>query len=351
MKTITCRIVISCALFFSFFIFSSFVHANYNEGQREISQGNYKSAFNKFLVGASKGDPKAQNALGELYLNGRGTTKNPKKALIWFKFAANSENKKAFKNLSFMYANGVGVDKNPLESSKWFKKYQDAESTTRQETLAIDSAKRNLKRKTIKVQNTQKNRIQNLLNTYNKLALNDARIYGQKMLKASIDCESLISKSEKGSWGSKNWASKCYDSFWNIADVSKDGKLSKAEITRAYRLTIKWLLLEISEKKILGEKGIPKSLMPSIDAILQVFMPLATELVFLNYDFNGNRSLDKSEATYDFKPKEQILYARNMIKLIIDYKSLTPSELAPLMEEFQELQKFFKMLNNLEKLK
>ena len=347
MNTISFKIFVPAILFFSLFFFTNLVSASYKEGQREISRGNFKSAFNKFLQGASEGDSKAQNALGELYLNGKGTSKNPKKALIWFKFAANGGSKKAFKNLSFMYANGIGVDKNPLESSKWFKKYQDAESTTRQETLAIDSAKRNLKRKTIKVQNTQKNRIQNLLDTYNKLALNDARIYGQKMLKASIDCEALILKSEKGSWGSKNWASKCYDSFWNIADVSKDGKLSKAEITRAYRLTIKWLLLEISEKKLLGEKGIPKSIMPSIDAILQVFMPLATELVFLNYDFNGNRSLDKPEATYDFKPKEQILYARNMIKLIIDYKSLTPSELGPLMKEFQELQKFFEMLEKL----
>ena len=347
MKTITCRIVISCALFFSFFIFSSFVHANYNEGQREISQGNYKSAFNKFLVGASKGDPKAQNALGELYLNGRGTTKNPKKALIWFKFAANSGNKKAFKNLSFMYANGVGVDKNPLESSKWFKKYQDAESTKRQETLAIDSARRNLERKNIKVQNTQNNRIQNFLDTFNKLALKDAKIYGQKILKASNDCEALILKSEKGSWGSKNWASDCYDSFWAIADISKDGKLSKAELTRAYRLSTKWLLLEISEKKLLGKEGIPKSIIPSIDGILQIFLPLATELVFLNYDFNGNRSLDKSEATYDIKPKEQILYARNLIKLIKDYKSLTTSELAPLMKEFKELQEFFEILEKL----
>lgn len=347
MKTITCRIVISCALFFSFFIFSSFVHANYNEGQREISQGNYKSAFNKFLVGASKGDPKAQNALGELYLNGRGTTKNPKKALIWFKFAANSGNKKAFKNLSFMYANGVGVDKNPLESSKWFKKYQDAESTTRQETLAIDSAKRNLKRKTIKVQNTQKNRIQNLLDTYSDLALKDARIHGQKILKASNDCEVLILKYKKGSWGSKNWASDCYDSFWKITDISKDGKLSKAELTRGYRLTIKWLLLEISEKKLLGKKGIPKSVMPSIDGIMVLFMPLATELAFLNYDFNGDRSLDKFELTYDIKPKEQILYVRNLINLIKDYKSLTPSELRPLMKEFKELQEFFEILEKL----
>ena len=80
---------------------------------------------------------------------------------------------------------------------------------------------------------------------------------------------------------------------------------------------------------------------------MQIFLPLATELVFLNYDFNGNRSLDKSEATYDIQPKEQILYARNLIKLIKDYKSLTPSELAPLMKEFQELQKFFEMLEKL----
>ena len=36
-----------------------------------------------------------------------------------------------------------------------------------------------------------------------------------------------------------------------------------------------------------------------------------------------------------------------MIKLIIDYKSLTPSELGPLMKEFQELQKFFEMLEKL----
>ena len=200
MKTFLLRIFVSSFLFLSLITFTSLVDASYKEGQREISRGNFKSAFNKFLEGASKGDPKSQNALGELYLNGKGTSKNPKKALIWFKFSANAGNKKAYKNLSFMYAKGIGVDKNPLESSKWFKKYQDAESTIRQETLAIDSARRNLKRKNIKTQNTQKNRIQNWLDAYNKIAIYDAKIYGQKILKASADCEALILKYEKGSW-------------------------------------------------------------------------------------------------------------------------------------------------------
>ena len=111
MNTILFRIFFLSFLFFSLFTFTNLVEASYTEGQREISRGNFKSAFNKFLEGASKGDPKAQNALGELYLKGKGTSKNPKKALIWFKFAANAGNKKAYKNLSFMYAKGIGVDK------------------------------------------------------------------------------------------------------------------------------------------------------------------------------------------------------------------------------------------------
>ncbi len=90
MKIVLYRIVLTFFLTFFIFTLNSSVSANYKEGQREVTRGNFKSAFNKFLEGASKGNPKAQNALGELYLNGKGTSKNPKKALIWFKFAANA---------------------------------------------------------------------------------------------------------------------------------------------------------------------------------------------------------------------------------------------------------------------
>ncbi len=65
---------------------------------------------------AGKGDAKAQNDLGDLYLHGRGVEKNPAEAVKWFQKAARARNAKALTTLGDCYLAGDGVGKDHEEA-------------------------------------------------------------------------------------------------------------------------------------------------------------------------------------------------------------------------------------------
>ena len=83
-------------------------------------------AFNYFKIAAEGGQVNSQTALGECYLNGKGTAQNYSEALKWFtKAAVDYGNENAMFYLGLMSVNGYGTSKNPSEGAKWYNRAFD----------------------------------------------------------------------------------------------------------------------------------------------------------------------------------------------------------------------------------
>ncbi len=110
--------------FFIFAIFSLFVpgiaHADLATANNAYAQGNFQTAFQEFQALADKGDGFAQNRLGMLYRDGKGTEQDHKAATIWFQKAAEDGAISAYGNLGQAYEEGIGVAQDYVLAFKWY---------------------------------------------------------------------------------------------------------------------------------------------------------------------------------------------------------------------------------------
>ncbi len=74
---------------------------------------------------ANQGEAEAQNALGEMYAQGRGVPKDNAAAVSWYRKAADQGYASAQSNLGVIYYVGVGVPKDYAAAVSWFRKAAD----------------------------------------------------------------------------------------------------------------------------------------------------------------------------------------------------------------------------------
>ena len=100
----------------------------------------------------------------------------------------------------------------------------------------------------------------------------------------------------------------CINGFWKIADVSGDGQLSVAEITRILRIVSGKFAHEDYSKEyqkfqIALTKGGPKIPPESEEAIVVLGIattgPILSHAIVANFDYNDNGLLSKSEVLHD----------------------------------------------------
>ena len=72
------------------------------------------------LQAAERGDAKAQNQLGEMYMHGQGVPQNAATAVQWFRKAAAQNHVGAQNSLGALYASGQGVPQNYREAAQWY---------------------------------------------------------------------------------------------------------------------------------------------------------------------------------------------------------------------------------------
>jgi hypothetical protein len=85
-------------------------------------RADYKTALKVWLPAAERGDPEAQNAVGEIFERGLGTTPNEELAAIWYRRAAEQGYKAAQVNIATLYETGRGVPKDSLVALNWYRK-------------------------------------------------------------------------------------------------------------------------------------------------------------------------------------------------------------------------------------
>ncbi|MEW5703491.1 MAG: tetratricopeptide repeat protein [Pseudomonadota bacterium] len=114
MRTLFFRIAAICLLL------PGIAHAGLKEAGEAYDLGNYQIAFQAFQSLAETGNGLAQNRLGELYRDGKGTKKSPKEAATWFEKAAEAGTINAYANLARMYEEGLGVEQDRVQAFKWY---------------------------------------------------------------------------------------------------------------------------------------------------------------------------------------------------------------------------------------
>lgn len=73
------------------------------------------------LVAAMNGDVESMFDLAWLYQNGKGVVHDSKKALYWLKKAANCHDPRAMDAYGMLYMQGRIVDKDPYQAKQWFE--------------------------------------------------------------------------------------------------------------------------------------------------------------------------------------------------------------------------------------
>jgi TPR repeat protein len=93
---------------------------NLEDAIEAFNFGDFKKAFELYLIEAKNGNASAQTNLGTLYAIGKGVPKDDKEAVKWFHKAALQGEVIAQSNLGAHYAKGQGVSKDDKEAVKWF---------------------------------------------------------------------------------------------------------------------------------------------------------------------------------------------------------------------------------------
>lgn len=89
---------------------------------------------------------------------------------------------------------------------------------------------------------------------------------------------------------------KCAAQFWNFADLTGDNKLTVAEITRVFRLVV-----EQQSRQSAGQPAAAVAPVDPLEAVAMTFLvgPVGAELVIDNFDYNGNRTIEREELFAD----------------------------------------------------
>jgi len=91
-------------------------------GLKAYEAGDYATALKEFLPLAEAGQPSAQAAIGQMYLDGHGLPKDPAQAAIWLEKAASGGNARARAQIGALYATGTGVQQDEMKASYWLLK-------------------------------------------------------------------------------------------------------------------------------------------------------------------------------------------------------------------------------------
>lgn len=91
-------------------------------------EGDYvwDARFQAALTKAAVGEAKDQYELGEMYLNGRGTPRDPSEALVWLLKAAKQGHIKAAYSAGHLYLLGQGTERSLPDALNWLQRAAEA---------------------------------------------------------------------------------------------------------------------------------------------------------------------------------------------------------------------------------
>lgn len=115
-RPLIASIVFVCCLLIGFGVRAE----SLEDGYVAWNEGDYDTALSEWLPLAQAGDVDAQSALGFMYYNGQGVSRDFPQAFVWYRRAAAQGSALAQNNLALMYANGNGVKRDDARALMWF---------------------------------------------------------------------------------------------------------------------------------------------------------------------------------------------------------------------------------------
>lgn len=94
---------------------------NYDAALKAANLGDYKKAYQLWLIDAEKGSAVAQRNLGLMYEEGLGVPQQVRKAVKWYRMAAEQGEKLSQYYLALMLEEGEGVPRDYKEAVWWYR--------------------------------------------------------------------------------------------------------------------------------------------------------------------------------------------------------------------------------------
>ena len=94
---------------------------NYDDALKAANLGDYKKAYQLWLIDAEKGSAVAQRNIGLMYEDGLGVPQEARKAVQWYRMAAEQGEKLAQYYLGLLLEEGEGVPRDYKGAAKWYR--------------------------------------------------------------------------------------------------------------------------------------------------------------------------------------------------------------------------------------
>ena len=203
-------------------------------------------------------DSRQQFNLGNMYETGNGIDKNEEMAFKWYTLSAEQGNEQAQVNLAEMYAEGRGIPQNNIEAIRLY-------------TLAAKQGNQ-----------IAKDALPNVL-------LIDF-IYGHDVQKMDNLREKILTIC------STNF--RCaFDEVWQYLDITKDGNISLAELSKFQRNLVKYVYVNQAWNEVVEKVKVED--IAAINAISILLLPITSSSILNSFDYNNDGTLQKKEVFGD----------------------------------------------------
>lgn len=112
---------IACGLALFFGVLGHWTKGNATVASANLLQGDYGAALEQYERAANKGDPTAQNTVGNIHYLGLGVQRDYEKAARWYLRAAKKGNGSALVNLGILHLHGLGVQQDYVKAYACFR--------------------------------------------------------------------------------------------------------------------------------------------------------------------------------------------------------------------------------------
>jgi len=109
----------------------------YEDGKAAYELGDYATALHIWKGLADEGNQSAQYALGEIYSQGQGMSRDDRTAAKWYERAAANGHVLAQSRLGAMYAEGRGIPQSLSKAMKWYRRAAQQGDLPAQISLAL----------------------------------------------------------------------------------------------------------------------------------------------------------------------------------------------------------------------
>lgn len=325
------------------------VATDFDKGLKAAQSGDFKTALAEWMPLAEQGNANAQRNLGLMYDNGDGVQENDKTAVKWYTLAAEQGLDQAQSNLGFMYYNGKGVTQDYETSAKWYALAAEQGNSKAKENLSIlllvigkeifssepdghdCSGAIDYFEKAQEVGNEGAPEYIEFCKTYQRASEGEGM--AQYEIAMHFDLGYLVSKNSKTalSWGMKARSNgvesadkligeilindlvygsdvqklrdlsqvlndECYrdlecafDKVWKHLDISQDGNLSIAELSKFQRDLVQFAYIE----EMGSDVEIADAAAINLTSIL--LLPITSSSILHSFDYNNDGTLQKEE--------------------------------------------------------